>query len=78
MAEAGEGAVSEGLEGEYREREERLALLREDEERLGERGARGARGARGGGKGGGGRQTAISLNFFYIPLSFICYTSTGG
>jgi len=35
VAEEGDGAVSEASEWENREREEQLALLREEEERLG-------------------------------------------
>jgi len=34
----GDGEASEAAEWEYREREERLAFLREEEERLGARG----------------------------------------
>ena len=70
MAEEGDGAASEASEWENREREEQLALLREEEERLGAEGL------------GGQRCTSFrhSLSIF-LGLSFVflfCHTTSGG
>jgi len=67
VAEGGDGAAIEASEWENREREEQLALLREEEERLGRR----------------TRRITVRFYFvtLYLPmvfhLSFFCHTTSG-